>query len=126
MKLLAQLPTRLLVYQNTISSKNGTRLFKRLRNTEHVQRQMLRLENLCSVVDHLSKATSEHCWSTSSVEFIGRSTDVMNLDFHGSRITTRNACSYKLTRVTIYSNENQHQRSSSMPLPNQRYSPDIF
>ena len=106
-----------------ISSKIENRLSKRLRDTEFGQREILRLiENLTSKVDNLSNSASEQCSSALRFEL---ETDPM--DNLGNENTTRNVSSNMVTGVINEpsTSNNTHSRSSSLPLPNQRY-PDDF
>ena len=104
-----------------ISNKIENRLSKRLRDTEFGQREILRLiENLASKVDNLSNSVSEQC--NSAVHFELETDPIENT---GNESINRNASSNMVTGVSANQQESAHQRSSSLPSPNQRY-PDDF
>ena len=110
-----------------ISSKVENKLSKRLRDIEHCQREILNLiENLSAKVDSLSNPTplEPDCLS-SKTEF--------NSNLQGVTIWERieipgpsNEYSNMVTGVSMNQQENNHQRSSSLPPPNQRYPDDII
>ena len=104
-----------------ISNKIENRLSKRLRDTEFGQREILRLiENLASKVDNLSNSVSEQCSSAAHFEL---ETDPIGNT--GNENIDRNVSSNMVTGVSANQQESAHQRSSSLPPPNQRY-PDDF
>ena len=104
-----------------ISNKIENRISKRLRDAEFRQREILRLiEKLTSNVDGLSNPATE---PSSSIlhhdvepELIGNPEPINNF---------RNVSSNMVTGVSVNQHEN-HQRSSSLPPPNQRYPDDII
>ena len=71
-------------------------------------------------VDDLSNPASEQCSSAMRFEF-----DTDPVDNSGNESTIRNVSSNMVTGVSVNQQENNHQRSSSLPPPNQRY-PDDF
>ena len=104
-----------------ISNKIENRLFKRLRDAEFGQREILKLiENLAAKVDGLSNSATEPSGSLLrhdiGPESIGNSEPIGNLV---------NVSSNMVTGVSANHQEN-HQRSSSLPPPNQRYPDDII
>ena len=104
-----------------ISNKIENRLSKRLRDTEFGQREILRLiENLASKVDNLSNSVSEQC--SFAVHFELETDPIENT---GNESINRNVSSNMVTGVSANQQESAHQRSSSLPPPNQRY-PDDF
>ena len=104
-----------------ISNKIENRISKRLRDAEFGQRKILRLiENLTSKVDGLSNPATE---PSSSIlhhdvepELVGNPELINNF---------RNVSSNMVTGVSANQHEH-HQRSSSLPPPNQRYPDDII
>ena len=105
-----------------ISDKVENRLSKRLRDTEFVQREILRLiENLTSKVDSLSNPASEPSSSALRYEL-----DADPADNSGNESINRNVSSNMVTGVSANQQENIHQRSSSLPPPNQRYPDDVI
>ena len=104
-----------------ISNKIENRISKRLRDAEFGQRKILRLiENLTSKVDGLSNPATE---PSSSIlhhdvepKLVGNPELINNF---------RNVSSNMVTGVSANQHE-QHQRSSSLPPPNQRYPDDII
>ena len=106
-----------------ISNKIEYRLSKRLRDTEFSQREIFRLnENLLSRVDSLSNPTSEQFGPALRFELdSGPVEDSENNDI------SRNLSSNMVTGVgSTNQQEDNHQRSSSLPPPNQRYPDDII
>ena len=104
-----------------ISNKIENRLSKRLRDTEFGQREILRLiENLASKVDNLSNSVSEQCSSAAHFEL-----ETDPIENTGNESIDRNVSSNMVTGVSANQQESAHQRSSSLPPPNQRY-PDDF
>ena len=104
-----------------ISNKIENRLSKRLRDAEFGQREILKLiENLASKVDGLSNSATEPSGSVLrhdiEPESIGNSEPIGN---------SVNVSSNMVTGVSANHQEN-HQRSSSLPPPNQRYPDDII
>ena len=99
-----------------ISNKIKNRLSKRLRDTEFTQREILRLiENLTSKVESLSNPTTEQSGQALRFELdSGPVEDSENNDI------SRNLSSNMVTGVFTNQQENKHQRSSSLPPPNQR------
>ena len=103
------------------SNKIENRLSKRLRDAEFGQREILRLiENLASKGDGLSNPATESSGSIphhdTESEPIGNPEPSNNF---------RNVSSNMVTGVSANQHEN-HQRSSSLPPPNQRYPDDII
>ena len=104
-----------------ISSKIEKRFSKRLRDTEFGQKEILKLiENLTCKVDNFSNPASEQCSSALRFEI-----DTDPVDNSGNENAIRNVGSNMVTGVSANQQENNHQRSSSLPPPNQRY-PDDF
>ena len=105
-----------------ISKKIENRLPTRLRDTEFSQREFFRLiENLTSKVDSLSKPTSEQSGPALRFEL-----DTGPVENSENNDTSRNLSFNMVTGVSTDQQENKHQRSSSLPPPNQRYPDDII
>ena len=104
-----------------ISNKIENRLSKRLRDAEFGQREILRLiENLTSKVDDLSNSATEPSGS-----ILHHDTELEPIGNLESSSNSRNVSSNMVTGVSANQQEN-HQRSSSLPPPNQRYPDDII
>ena len=108
-----------------ITSKVENKMSKRLRETEHCQKEILKLiENVSAEVDNLTNSSSLDPGCSSS----GTETreNLQNTLIHEYVDITehRNMNSNKVTGVITEPtpNKNSHTRSSSLPPPNQRHS----
>ena len=110
-----------------ISSKVENKVSKRLRDTEHCQRDILKLIlNLSAKVDSLSNSTSlEPNYLSSRTEINGNLQDV-SISEHMDIPGPSNEYSNMVTEVSTNQQDNNHQRSSSLSSPNQRYPDDII
>ena len=98
---------------------------KRIKDTETGQREILKMiENLTSKIDSLADRTP---YDTSSSPN-GKNIENVVLESNPTELNTfhQEVSQHMVTGVSANQHDNSHQRSSSLPPPNQRYPEDII
>ena len=108
-----------------LSEKIEKSMSKRIKDTETGQREILKMiENLTSKIDSLADRTSHNASLGSngmSPENVVPETRPIGLNEF-----CQDFSQHMVTGVSANQQDNSHQRSSSLPPPNQRYPDDIF